>query len=350
MASGAAKEQESRVRSSYSGPKRKDREQKRETATSFVNTVDGFGYAPKSPIEKSRKSEKIGGYVAPSHAGGILDYAWIAYCAVLAICLTVSLIVFSRSAATAEGYYYPIGMLTATGVVNSIYDDYRGGGLGSSYNAEGTGNNGALAMTDENAEGEGGDAAETGTTVGSVSSLPNATTGATVVLDDGQPYGDYPVAASYADCVSQVEYALSTGDSGMVGRKLAYEDETTGQLIGYPQSVIEHFTQYMMDNEAKRTAFIGEIGGDSYTAKNGDAFVVKLPLLKFTVNMGYDNTVLSISGFSDQTLNAGQSAVVQPLLPCMYTVSVATNGGSQTSEVEANMKEGNLQINIGVTN
>lgn len=319
--------------------------------TSFVNTIEGYGYAGP----QSGRTQPVGGYRAPSAARGIMDYAWILYCVVMAICLTVSLVVYNKNIGTKSGYSFPVDLLTVSGVVNTIYDDYRNGGLGSSYSASNVSNMDAPIP----GAGTGSDALPAeGTVTNPISNpdsntssapLPNSTTGATMALDTGaDAYGDYPNATAYADVVSQVDFALSSGDSGFVGRKLAYEDES-GNLIGYPQSVVEHFTQYMAANEAKRQAFISEIGGDSYSVKNGEAILVRLPLLKFTVNMGYDNTTLSISGFSDQSLNAGQSAVVQPLLPCMYTISVATNGGSQSSEVEANMKEGNLQINIGVT-
>lgn len=326
-------------------------------STSYVNTIEGYGYAERSNAAapaKSRKKQPVGGYKAPSAARGIMDYAWIVYCVIMAICLSVSIIVYNKNVGIKPGYSYPTDIISVTGVVNSIFDDYHNGGLGSAYAASASNDmndiKGGSAAGDSGATGEGVAAGLEGQTVTNpISNLPNSTTGATMALDTGEPYGDYPNATTYADVVSQIDFALTSGDSGFVGRKLAYEDESTGQLIGYPQSVVEHFTQYMSQNEGKRTIFIQEISGDSFSVKNGDALLVRLPLLKFTVNMGYDNTTLSISGFSDQVLNSNQSAVVQPLLPCMYTVSVATNGGSQTSEVEANMSEGNLQINIGVT-
>ena len=335
--------------------------------TSYVNTIDGYGYSGSSASggqSPTKNPKPIGGYKAPAAARGIMDYAWIVYCLVMAVCLSVSLVVYNKNVGSKPGYSYPVNLISVNGIVNTIFDDYHNGGLGSSYTASNVSNMEGLEGGEGDAISGSGNALNAGTD-GSASSsltpdagevtnpisnnLPNSTTGATMALDEGEGYGDYPNATVYSDVVSQIDFALSSGDSGFVGRKLAYEDES-GNLIGYPQSVVEHFTQYMASNEAKRQAFIQEIGGDSYAAKNKDAILVRLPLLKFTVNMGYDNTTLSISGFSDQVLNANQSAVVQPLLPCMYTVSVATNGGSQSSEIEANMKEGNLQINIGVTN
>ena len=322
--------------------------------STYVNTVDGYGYAPMTPVsDKARagRAKSSGGYVAPSHAEGIMDYAWIPYMVILAICLTASLIVYSRNAYTMNGIYVPRQLFTHSGILNTIYDEYFSGGLGMNYTGT---DDAAGAITDAGTEE--GVGTTTGTIPGSAdaagtdsTALPNSTTGATMALDDGSVYGTYTNATTHEEVVEQLSQALSAGDSGFVGRKLAYTDEGSGQLIGYPQSVVEHFTEYMSANAEKKESFISEISGEDYAADYNGAQVIKLPLIKFTVNMGYDDTTLSISGFSDQVLNSGQSATVSPLLPCMYTISVTTSGGSQSSEVEANMNEGNLQINIGVT-
>lgn len=368
MANGDSMDREPRRKSGYSGPKRPrndgsgsvrssvrsvdDYDRKRREGSTYVNTIDGHGYAPKAPkATKQGGSSKfsLGGYVAPSHAGGIMDYAWIVYVAVLSICLMTSMIAFSKSGGSGngKGIYYPRDLVTTNGVLDIIFDEYYSGGLGSRYAMYGPGDN-SIGVSGQNGDYETvGDGTSTD---GDSTPLPNSTTGATMALDTGGAYESYAAAGSHEEVVAQLESALSSGDVQFVGRKLAYEDESSGNLIGYPQSVVEHFVSYMSSNPDKRALFISEVGGDKFTAKNADAFVVKIPLLKFTVNMGYDDTTLSISGFSDQTLSSGQSATVQPLLPCMYTITVSTIGGSQSSEVEANMNEGNLQINIGVTN
>ena len=75
-----------------------------------------------------------------------------------------------------------------------------------------------------------------------------------------------------------------------------------------PQSVVEHFTQYMCDNTGKREVFMSEIKDeDRFFAKNGSAYIVKLPLLRFTINMGYDGANVSVSGFSDKKMDSGRS-------------------------------------------
>ena len=291
-----------------------------------------------------------------SRSGGILDYAWIAYSVILAVGLSTAIIAYSKTSVT-NGIYYPQNIFTISGVVSDIFHDYKNGGLGSaaSTNATANASDGAGEPVNEGTSDGASESANTDNSAllgeSSASSAPNSTTGATMALDTGTAYGNYAMAQSHEELLEQLDTALSANDSGFVGTKLAYEDAATGNLIGYPQSVVEHFTQYMADNSDKRATFLSEIKDEGeFSAKNGSAYIVKLPLLQFTINMGYDGTTISISGFADQKMDSGQSAVVSPLLPCMYTIHAETASGSQTSEVECNINEGNLKINIGVSN
>lgn len=328
-----------RFKSGYSGPKKAP-----STAMSqkIAEKTEGMRPAPARPVVQK--------------TGGILDYAWIAYSLVLAIALTVSVIAFEKGG-NGGVIYYPHNVFTISGVVKDIYADYRSGGLGSgkAANTVASGQPGSTADATSPA-GQSADEAEAGDNSALLgesasSTVPNSTTGATMALDSGEPYEGYSTAVSYEELLTQLDKALSSNDFGFVGTKLAYEDSESHNLIGYPQSVVEHFTQYMSENADKRAAFLEEIKDESqFSAKNGSAYIVKLPLLQFTINMGYDGTTISISGFSDQQMDSGQSAIVSPLLPCMYTIHAETAKGSQTSEVECNMNEGNLKINIGVTN
>lgn len=295
---------------------------------------------------------------AMPRSGGILDYAWIAYCTVLAIGLAAAIISYVSGGAGRDGIYYPGNVFTITGVVKDIFYDYNNGGLGSGMSrkssAAAAASNAGSAESTEPVASEDDVQSDTDNSAllgeSGTSSAPNSTTGATMALDSGSTYGNYEMATSYEQLLEQLDTALAANDSGFVGTKLAYAD-SEGNLIGYPQSVVEHFTKYMADNSDKRANFLAEIKDESeFSAKNGSAYIVKLPLLQFTINMGYDGTTISISGFSDQQMDSGQSAVVSPLLPCMYTIHAETAKGSQTSEVECNMNEGNLKINIGVTN
>lgn len=335
----------------------------------FKSGYTGPKKAPSPVMATSRPSGNtgvIGGTAvhatAVPRSGGILDYAWIAYCVILALGLVSAIIAYSLGGSGRGGIYYPQNVFTITGVVKDIFHDYNNGGLGSgmSHNGNAATPDAAETVADQAAENAGtGNVADSETADTDTSSLlgessatssPNSTTGATMALDSGSAYGNYAMATSHEQLLEQLDTALAANDSGYVGTKLAYAD-ADGNLIGYPQSVVEHFTKYMADNSDKRATFLAEIKDESeFSAKNGSAYIVKLPLLQFTINMGYDGTTISISGFADQKMDSGQSAVVSPLLPCMYTIHAETAKGSQTSEVECNMNEGNLKINIGVTN
>ena len=349
-----------KFKSGYSGPKKPmasiPMPSKSERAASHE------GMKSSSPYMGGKMSNAMPRKPMAAKSGGILDYAWILFAAVITACVVISVTIYSVKATSHDGIYYPTRIPTVGGIVKDIIEEYKTGGLGSEYAANGgDSQQNQSAGIGENADaGEAADATDSGAgdTANSMlgastgsSSAPNSTTGATMALDSGSTYADYDSATSYDELLEQLEKALSANDFGFVGMKLSYEAEDGGGLIGYPQSVVEHFCQYMFDNSSKREQFLSEIkDADTYMTKNGSAFLVKLPRLQFTINMGYDGTTLSISGFSDQQMDAGQSAVVSPLLPCMYTISVSTGGGSQSSEIECNMNEGNLQVNIGVTN
>ena len=113
----------------------------------------------------------------------------------------------------------------------------------------------------------------------------------------------------------------------------------------------------MSNNPDKITSFINNISSQEYSATNGTAYILKLPIMKFTVKMGestdtfvLDNTVVKVSGFSDVIVNGNQNAAIYPLLPCMYTVTLTNNAWatpSQSQEIEATLGEGNLEIKVG---
>lgn len=335
-----------RFKSGYSGPKRPSNSMtsrdsgRGDDRGAYRSSQSGYGR--KNNGRSSGRGVLAGmgeGFMAFG-GSGIMDYAWIVYSVLLTICLSLALGIYSANANKIEGYVYPSYIFSMTGVINAIYDDYAKGGLGTSYNQEMI-SNASNPDVDK-------DALLGGTSLGST--LPNTTTGATMALDTGSTYGEFGIASSYDELITQLDKAMANNDFGFVGMKLSYQDEETGNLIGYPQSVVENFTQCMADNSNKREEFLSKIKDEStYCVKNGSAYLIKLPILKFTINMGYDNTIVSVSGFSDIEMNSGQSATVSPILPCMYTITVSTNGGSQSQELEADMDEGNLQVNIGVT-
>lgn len=294
-----------------------------------VSQSKGSGYAPMASAAVQR-----GGYRAP-RSGGLMDYSWAVFAGILVVCLIVAMIGYSKSINNVNGYRCPTYMLTMHGIINDIHEEYVSGGLGSRYRASN------LEPTEEQKAGMLGD------TEGSSSSTPNTTTGATMALDAGTADTSYGSMGSHEELLTALDAALAAGDSAFVGSKLCYQEEEGGTLLGYPQSVVEIFTTYMKDNADKRANFIAEVKSEDHSARNGDAYLVKIPLLKFTINMGTDNTTLSISGFSPLSMNAGQTAVVSPILPCMYSIDAQTDGKASHIDVPASMSEGNLQISIG---
>ena len=323
-----------KFKSGYSGPKKAPSASMSRNVPTAASDIHPVASAPAAVVHRS---------------GGILDYAWIAYCGVLAIALATA-IIGSLVGGNRGVIYYPHNVVTISGVVKDIFADYKNGGLGSGYSHR---NQTTQTAATDTASAETGQEEDNSALLGESATVttPNSTTGATMALDTGGTYGSYPAATSHEMLLEQLDQALAANEADFVGMKLAYEDAESHNLIGYPQSVVEHFTKYMADNSDKRANFIAEVKDEStFSAKNGSAYLLKLPLLQFTINMGYDGTTISISGFSDQQMDSGQSAVVSPLLPCMYTIHAETAKGSQTSEVECNMNEGNLKINIGVTN
>ena len=182
---------------------------------------------------------------------GILDYAWIVYSAVLGLCLMIAVIAYSVNGNKVSGYTYPSYIFTFNGVLNQIYDDYADGGLGSRHRID-----------QMNHEEEDVDKTSLLGETQNTSTLPNTTTGATMALDTGGTYENYESATSHSQLVEQVQKALEANDFGFIGMKFAYQDENTGDLIGYPQSVVEHFTYYMSENTGKREVFLTEIANE----------------------------------------------------------------------------------------
>lgn len=359
LISGKANSSGSKYHSNYSGPKKSSTsvtgridlsKQPLKDTSGRIGGITGRsidegsglnGYAGKRKAFDGGMTGSIG-YIAPMQTGGVMDYAWIMVAVLLLICVATALISFKSVKSASNARKYPSNVATINGVVNDILEEYYSVGLGTNYQ---------LAQARAAEEAANPDEEATSNMLGEVmeSTTPNTTTGATMNLDDGTVASDYPEATDYATLCQQLTDALRNGKSDFVGTKLCYEDTSNGQLVGYPSSVVEHFVEYMQANADKCDSFISKISDEEYATSNNGIYLVKLPLLQFTVNMGYDNTTLAISGFSDLLMNAGDSAVVSPLLPCMYDVSVSTDAGSQTSQVECNMSEGNLKINIGVT-
>ncbi|MCR5420630.1 MAG: hypothetical protein K6E98_06480 [Lachnospiraceae bacterium] len=287
---------------------------------------------------------------------GLTGYSAIVYSGILLLCLFIALLAYGKTHKSSEREYnIPTDMVTYNGLFKNIYENAVAGGLKKSasnmYNEDGTEVPAAPTAIGEQPVTE-GSSGENGLSEASTDTADNTdskgqTSGATMVLDNGSESSEYSRAESYKELLSQLEKAIASGDTDFVGTKLAYEDDQ-GNLKGYPQSVVDHFVTYMSTNSEKRTALLEEFSDDKYSAQNEGVFLVKLPYIKFVVNMGYDDTTISLPGFSDQVVNAGQSADIAPLLPCMYTLTISNPAWSEpvTRDIEANVNESTISINI----
>lgn len=306
-------------------------------------------------IEREKRNREREAYTAPEYRGALDSYGWIILCAVLGFCVIVTLIA-SGVKPRGSGYVYPMNVITISGVVNSSYEHAMGINGTFSVLSQMSSN------TDSSSMGEVSDGSSENTKVVDLPNAENLTDlgaeGEAATLDDGNMnLSGVTAATSHTELISQIQTALASGDANFVSAKLAYEDEQTGMLNPYPMSQIKHFCEYMTANPDKISSFVNSVSSEDYSAKNGNAFVLKLPMMKFTVKMGtstdsfvLDNTVVSVSGFSDVIVNGNQNAAIYPLLPCMYTVTLTNNAWatpSQSQEIEATLGEGNLEIKVG---
>lgn len=341
--SEAAKKSIVRQGSQYSGPKA--------TAGAANDFLKNATASMNSPQGKPS-------YVAPSYEGPIDSYGWIIYCALLGVAVIATLLVSGMKPRN-NGFEYPLNIFSMSGVINTAYEH----ALGITSPTEMSSSNETETATDSLNNSETAEAGMAGTKTveaaseGDLNSLGDEAKA--VNLDDGtNSIAGYTAATSHSELVTQIESALAANDYEFIGSKIAYQDENTGSLAGYPLSLIKQFTQYMSTNSEKRASFVSTIGSDEYSAQNGSAYLIKLPVMKFTVKMGestdtfvLDNTIVSVSGFSDQIVNGNQQAAIYPLLPCMYTVTLTNNAWptpSQSQEIEATLGEGNLEIKVGL--
>lgn len=331
-------------KSGYQGPYKKP--------VDDFNTIERPG-ATQNVMGKTRMPIQNTGkqpYVPPASTGALGQYGWMIFGGILLVCVVVSIILgMGKGTIGSTNYVFPTDVLTITGLVTDITEERAEGNSALNTNSTTTGDTQMNGADSENVEDG---SSQMPSTVGE-SLQSGVPVGMNLNLDDGTLLnGTYPQAASYAELLTQIESALAAGDSSFIGAKIGYRDDTTDAVLGYPQSVVEHFVSYMAADGDKRTLFLSSIQQeDEFSYMNGTAYIVALPQITFTVNMGYDNTTFSISGFSDQVINAGQVATITPLLPCMYTISISNPNwpNPTTQEVEADFNEGNLTFNIGTS-
>ncbi len=324
-----------------------------ETSSKSALDMDSGPDKRKSRLFDNEEDKgRAGGINLPQGlATGISGFTGYIYGGILLLCLVIALIAYGRGHHGTSGkkYSIPVDMITYTGIFRNIYEKAANGTLGSAQADSGVlyDDDGTEVPAAPTAIGEEPGAGYASGAGGTSTAGDGSASGATMALDSGEGTANFSQAESYKELLTQVESAIASGDTDFIGRKFAYEDED-GNLKGYPQSVIDHFVTYMSTNSDKRSALMTELESDKYQGQNEDAFVVKLPYIKFVVNMGYDNTTISLPGFSDQVVNAGQSADIAPLLPCMYTLTISNPEWSEpvTRDIEANVNEATISINI----
>lgn len=295
-----------------------------------------------------RPSAGFGSITIPSNVlEGISGFSAYIYGGILVLCLVIALIAYGKDHKGGAGktLSIPTDMITYTGIFRNAYDAAMAGSLSEA------GSNAGVLYDDDGTEvppaptaaGEEGPSA-TDVAASSDEGTTDAEGSVDAASSSSAAYGQ---AESYKELLSQIEKAIAEGDTAFIASKMAYEDES-GALKAYPQTVIEHFVTYMSANPEKRSTLMTDLSSDKYSGQNEGEFIVKLPYIKFTVNMGYDNTTISIPGFTDQVVNAGQSADIAPLMPCMYTLTISNPDWNDvvTRDIEANINESTISINI----
>lgn len=308
----------------------------------MMNTSPGAGGYNNSA--RSRAKSRTGSYEGSQYTGGIGPIAGVIFTALLCICLLVSILSY-RSSSKNSSYHYPLDVVTINGVLTDIFEAKLG--TSDNYSADASsalpGDLGGTTPTDPSTQ--------TTDSTAESSMVSNATgiSGATMLLDVGGGVEGYPEASNHAELVTQLEGALAAGDTNFVGSKIGYSDKATGSILGYPKSVVEHFTSFMAANTDKRESFIAIIqDADKYSGMSGTAYVVNLPMIQYKVTTDYDSTSFVFSGFSERIINANQEATVSPMLPCMYTVTATCPSWAQPIEgqLEATFGE-DLEVNFG---
>ncbi len=281
---------------------------------------------------RTRSRTRTDHYEAPSFSGGVGQSAGVIFYIILKLYLLITLLNYN-AITKKKTYRYPLNVVSVNGVLNDIYE-----------------NNYASAQTDATGAVESAtQAAPTPVPMNDLITASDGVSGVAMLLDAGGGVDGYTEAANYSELLTQLGEAMSKGDDTFVGSKIGYIDETTGSHLGYPQSVVEHFTSYMAANSDKRQAFLDTIGSaEQYSATNGSAIIVALPKITYKVTTDYDGTSFTFSGFSEQTINANQVAAVEPMLPCMYSVHATCPSWAKPVEgtLEATFGE-NLEVNFG---
>ena len=323
---------------------RKKNQRRVQSVQDMMNTSNNPGGYNNSTRNRTRS--RSGSYEAQSYVGGSNQIAGVIFTILLCVCLLVSILAY-RAGHNKAQYHYPLEVVTMSGVLTDIYEAKLG--TSSPTYSDGLSSD----TSDLGAEGLGNSTNLLGSGIEGQEATPvtaaTGISGAAMLLDVGGGVGGYTEASSYSELLSQLDGALAAGDTTFIGSKIGYTDDATGSILGFPQSVVEHFASFMAANADKRETFLSSVqDADKFSGMSGTAYVVNLPLIKYKVTTDYDSTAFTFSGFSEQTINANQEATVAPMLPCMYTVTATCPSWAQPIEgqLEATFGE-NLEVNFG---
>ena len=327
-------------------------------AKEIEKSVNGERKAPEHAGGHGLRRAGRPGLNAPAFAlpaglmEGISGLSAYIFGGILILCLIVSLAAYGKGhkggSVRSRKASIPVEMFTYTGIFRNAYEAAASGSLsgagtesGALYNDDGT-----MVPAAPTAIGEKTPAATDPDDYDPTAAASSEDTASSDGESSSQS-GDYGQAESYKELLDQLEKAIASGDSAFVASKMAYEDEG-GTLKAFPQTVVDHFVSYMSTNTDKLSSLMTDLSSDKYSGQNNGEFIVKLPYIKFVVNMGYDNTTVAIPGFSEQVVNAGQSADIAPLMPCMYTLTISNPDWNDvvTRDIEANINESTISINI----
>lgn len=301
-----------------------DYSKKKKRKTKSVQDMYGIGLETRTspkPAGKTTVSYSNYAYNGPKQGidatlGGIIF-------SVLLVIAVVSACIYYFVGADQAPYAYPSNVVTIEGVLSDLYASS------------------ATGMGDVN-----GDTLNTGTASELASDTSTVSDPLTTV--PAVP-SSYPEATSHAELLTQIDTALSTGDTAYVLTKLLCK-EGTDTFTGYSQNTVNAFVSYMMANPDKRSAFITSVAdANAYSKENEGVFYLALPKISFILKVAYADTTMSVATFDDVVVNGTDTVELAPLLPMTYSIKAANATWPTPLEtvVDVTLTKPTVDIKIG---
>ncbi|NLG04775.1 MAG: hypothetical protein GX567_13240 [Clostridia bacterium] len=302
-----------------------DYNKKKKRKTKSVQDMYGIGLETRtSPKPAGKTTVSYSNYAYNGPKQGIdTTLGGIIFGVLLTIAMTSACIYYFVGADKAP-YVYPSNVVTIEGVLSDLY-------ASSSVSA-------------------GTDGMGTATDLGAVSALPGeqATVSDPMAAAPAVP-SNYPEVTSHAELLTQIDTALSTGDTAFVLTKLLCK-EGTDTFTGYSQNAVNAFVSYMMANPDRRSAFITSVAdANTYSKENEGVFYLALPKIAFMLKVAYADTTMSVATFDDVIVNGTDTVELAPLLPMVYSIKAANASWPQPLEttVDVTLTKPTVDIKIG---